>query len=49
MEEFNKQLQKGLNELQAKLRSSQEANDEELKTLLLARLMDEELNEERSK
>jgi|GEM_PF-6140069 CII-binding regulator of phage lambda lysogenization HflD len=49
MEEFNKQLQKGLNELQEKLGNSQEASDEELKTLLLARLMDEELNEERSK
>lgn len=48
MEEFNKQLQKKLNELQEKLKSSQEASDEELKTLLLARLMDEEINEERS-
>lgn len=48
MEEFNKQLQKSLNELQEKFKSSQEANDEELKTLLLARLMDEEMNEERS-
>ena len=49
MEEFNKQLQKSLNELQEKLSNSNEASDEELKTLLLARLMDEELNEERSK
>lgn len=49
MEEFNKQLQESLNELQEKLKGQEEASDEDLKTLLLARLMDEELNEERSK
>lgn len=49
MEEFNKQLQKSLNSLQEKLKGPQEASDEDLKTLLLARLMDEELNEENPK